>query len=188
MSSTSTIVVQPPQQVATGQILYPPLVVRCPPIQDWTFYQVVFLGVDGSPVGHNDVGGTFAMNPRPLADATSSSGSTSSSQTWEYIAFPDLVINRTGSYCIQVNAFQMDYTQVPPSAHCTEQLISRDIRVHGSEAINSAPSTVSPLLKLYSNSSRSPTANPYRTIASREGQLLTLLTNDGNFSIPQPPQ
>ncbi|KAI3336308.1 hypothetical protein HD806DRAFT_1662 [Xylariaceae sp. AK1471] len=159
----SMIVVQPPRRNPTGQIIYPPVVVRCLPNQEHTFYQVVIMGTDGNPVSQRHIGGTMSMNPQPLQNAPSSSGGSSQNQAVDYVAFPDLAINRSGTYVVQINVIQMDYTSSPPSAYCTEQLTSREIRVRSSTVAYDRPSR-------------------------EESQLLTILLNDGNFRIPQPPQ
>lgn len=149
-TQTCNIVVQPPSQVQKNNIIYPPVVVSCPPNDPSLFFQVVVFDAQGSVLEAQFIGGTVLNSAHSLRESSTSGsgsasgsasasgsgsgsggGSSSQSAQTDFVAFPDLYINKTGTFLIQVNVLKIDYG-VSPQASCIEQLNSRPFRVRSS--------------------------------------------------------
>ncbi|KAI0855642.1 hypothetical protein F4860DRAFT_530068 [Xylaria cubensis] len=131
-----SIAVEPPPQVQRRTVLYPPLVVSCRSNQ-YTFYQVVLMDSHGQIVESNDLlQGTLSTSPQLLE---STAGSSRSSK--DYAVFPDLVINKSGTYTVQVNAYQIDYSSMPPTTYHAGAVATRSIRVRTSSVAAERPSS-----------------------------------------------
>ncbi|KAI8954009.1 hypothetical protein F4801DRAFT_535213 [Xylaria longipes] len=130
------IAVEPPAQAQRRTVLYPPLVVSCHSNQ-YTFYQVVLIDSHGHIVESDDIlQGTLSASPQLLERAAGSSRSPK-----DYAVFPDLVINKSGTYTLQVNAFQMDYDSMPPTTYHAGAVATRSIRVRSSSVAAERPSS-----------------------------------------------
>ncbi|KAI0554120.1 hypothetical protein F4679DRAFT_346379 [Xylaria curta] len=131
-----SIAVEPPTQVQRRTVLHPPLVVSCRSNQ-YTFFQVVLIDSHGQIVESGDlIQGTLSTSPQLLDNAAGSSRSSK-----DYAVFPDLVINRSGTYTLQVNAYQMDYNCVPPASYHAGAVATRNIRVRTSSVAAERPSS-----------------------------------------------
>ncbi|KAI1754266.1 hypothetical protein F4782DRAFT_539130 [Xylaria castorea] len=131
-----SVAVEPPAQVQRRTILYPPLVVSCRSNQ-YTFFQVVLIDSHGQVVESDDlIQGTLSTSPQLLESAAGSSRSSK-----DYAVFPDLVINKSGTYTLQVNAFQIDYNCMPPTTYHAGAVATRSIRVRSSSVAAERPSS-----------------------------------------------
>ncbi|KAI0481764.1 hypothetical protein F4859DRAFT_475922 [Xylaria cf. heliscus] len=131
-----TVAVEPPAQVQRRTALYPPLVVCCQNSQ-YTFFQVILLDSHGQIVESDDLlHGTLSASPQMLESATGSSRSPK-----DYAVFPDLVINKSGTYTLQVNAYQIDYESMPPTTYHAGAVATRSIRVRSSPVAVERPSS-----------------------------------------------
>ncbi|KAI1739662.1 hypothetical protein F4680DRAFT_132200 [Xylaria scruposa] len=131
-----SIAVEPPAQVQRRTVLHPPLVVSCRSNQ-YTFFQVVLIDSHGQIVESGDlIQGTLSTSPQLLDNAAGSSRSSK-----DYAVFPDLVINKSGTYTLQVNAYQMDYSCMPPTTYHAGAVATRNIRVRTSSVAAERPSS-----------------------------------------------
>ncbi|KAI1151548.1 hypothetical protein F4825DRAFT_451341 [Nemania diffusa] len=122
-----SVAVEPPSQVQKRTVLYPPLVVMSQNNQ-YAFYQLVLVDSHGRAVESDILQGTLSASPQALEGAAARGRSPR-----DFAVFPDLFINRSGTYTIQVNAFQMDFYSVPPSTYHAAAVATREIRVRSSE-------------------------------------------------------
>ncbi|KAI0527977.1 hypothetical protein F5B22DRAFT_14043 [Xylaria bambusicola] len=129
-----SISVEPPSQVQRGTVLYPPLVVSCPNGQ-YAFFQVVLIDSHGRIADQQYIQGTLSMSPQALE--SSSHGSRGPK---DYAVFPDLIIGRSGTFTLHVNAYQMDYQSMPPSMYHASTAATREIRVRSGEVSDGRPS------------------------------------------------
>ncbi|KAH8166347.1 hypothetical protein CIB48_g1906 [Xylaria polymorpha] len=131
-----SVAVEPPAQVQRRTVLYPPLVVSCRNNQ-YTFYQIVLVDSHGQIVESDDLlQGTLSASPQLLESASGSSRTPK-----DYAVFPDLVINRSGTYTIQINAYQIDYESMPPTTYHAGVVATRSIRVRSSSVATERPSS-----------------------------------------------
>ncbi|KAI0455465.1 hypothetical protein F5B21DRAFT_189976 [Xylaria acuta] len=131
-----SVAVEPPAQVQRRTVLYPPLVVSSHSNQ-YTFFQVVLVDSHGQVVESDDLlQGTLSASPQLLQSAAGSSRSPK-----DYAVFPDLAINRSGMYTLQVNAYQIDYDSMPPTTYHAGAVATRSIRVRTSSVATERPSS-----------------------------------------------
>ncbi|KAI8627327.1 hypothetical protein F5Y19DRAFT_175824 [Xylariaceae sp. FL1651] len=152
------IEVQPPLQVQAGAVLYPPLVISSKSDAPYDFVQVVLVDSYGR-VLEDYLQGTLSKSRQALRDEQSGS----SGESMEYAAFPDLILNYTGSYTLRINAVRMDYSSLDgPAAVIVATVTSREIYVYDQAVATEIPS-------------------------SRERVLLSRLRRDRGFGVPRPP-
>ncbi|KAI0110444.1 hypothetical protein GGR51DRAFT_92417 [Nemania sp. FL0031] len=130
-----TVAVEPPSQVQKRTVLYPPLVVMSQTNQ-YAFYQVVLMDSHGHAVESDILQGTLSASPQPLEGAAGRGRSPR-----DFAVFPDLVISRSGTYSIQVNAFQIDFHSIPPTTLHAAAVATREIRVRSSPVSEERPSS-----------------------------------------------
>ncbi|KAI1419811.1 hypothetical protein F5Y12DRAFT_788762 [Xylaria sp. FL1777] len=129
-----SISVEPPSQVQRGMTLYPPLVVSSQNGQ-YSFFQVILVDSHGHAVDQEHLQGTLSVSPQPLETSTHSSRGPK-----DFAVFPNLVIGRSGTYTLRVNAYQMDYQTMPPTMFLAAAVATRDIRVRSSAVSDGRPS------------------------------------------------
>ncbi|KAJ2991657.1 hypothetical protein NUW58_g2438 [Xylaria curta] len=130
-----SVAVEPPAQAQRRTVLYPPLVVSCQSNQ-YSFLQVVLIDAGGAVVESESLlQGTISASPQLLENAVGSSRTPK-----EYAVFPDLVIDRSGTYTLQVNGYQIDYDSVPPTTYHAGAVATRSIRVRSSSVATERPS------------------------------------------------
>ncbi|TGJ83556.1 hypothetical protein E0Z10_g5202 [Xylaria hypoxylon] len=136
-----SVTVEPPTQVQRGMALYPPLVVSCPNGQ-YTFFQAVLVDSHGRVVDPDLLQGTLSVSPYALETSTHSSRGPK-----DFAVFPDLVISRSGTYTIRVNAYQMDFQSMPPTTFHGATVATREIRVRSSAVAEGRPCEFSYILR-----------------------------------------
>ncbi|KAI0411052.1 hypothetical protein F5X98DRAFT_368362 [Xylaria grammica] len=154
-----SVTVEPPTQVQRGMALYPPLVVSCPTGQ-YAFFQAVLVDSNGRAVDPDLMQGTLSVSPHALETSAHSSRGPK-----DFAVFPDLVISRSGTYTIRVNAYQMDYQSIPSTTFLGAAVTTREVRVRSSAVGEGRP------------------FNNYLYLASSEARLLERLSQAG-FPIP----
>ncbi|KAI0405450.1 hypothetical protein F4802DRAFT_597279 [Xylaria palmicola] len=131
-----SVVVEPPAQVQRRATLYPPLVVSCHS-NEYTFFQLVLRDAQGNVVDSTGLlQGTLSKSPHVLESTVGSSRTPR-----EYAVFPDLVINKSGTFTLQINAFQLDYESMPPTTYHAAAVTTRNIRVRTSSVAGERPSS-----------------------------------------------
>ncbi|KAI3322882.1 hypothetical protein HD806DRAFT_523138 [Xylariaceae sp. AK1471] len=133
-----SIAVEPPTQIQLGMALYPPLVVSCPKDQ-YSFFQVMLVDSHGGAVDSGSLQGTLSMSPQALE--TSKYGGRDPK---DFAIFPDLVIGRSGTYTIRVNAYHINYQEYPPTVLHKAVVSTREIQVHSSAITEGRPSNRHP--------------------------------------------
>ncbi|KAI3326635.1 hypothetical protein HD806DRAFT_532271 [Xylariaceae sp. AK1471] len=129
-----SIAVEPPTQIQPGMALYPPLVVSCPKDQ-YSFFQVMLVDPHGGAVDSGPLQGTLSMSPQVL-EISKYGGR----DPKDFAIFPDLVIGRSGTYTIRVNAYHVNYQENPPTMLHKAVVSTREIQVHSSAIIEGQPS------------------------------------------------
>ncbi|KAI1312077.1 hypothetical protein F5Y03DRAFT_263618 [Xylaria venustula] len=130
-----SVSVEPPTQVQRGAALYPPLVVSCPNSQ-YTFFQVVLVDSQGQVADQGHLQGTLSVSPQLLDSSVQSSRGPK-----DFAVFPDLVIGRSGTYTLRVDAYQMDYQAMPPTMYHAAAVGTREIRVRSTAVAGGRPSS-----------------------------------------------
>ncbi|KAI1359907.1 hypothetical protein F5Y08DRAFT_331975 [Xylaria arbuscula] len=153
----ASISVEPPSQVQRGMTLYPPLVVSCSN-GEYNFFRVILVDSHGEVADQQYIHGTLSVSPQTLGPS-----SNSSRPPKDFAVFHDLVIGRSGTYTLQVNAYQMDYDSM--SMYHAASILSREVRVRTSAVSEGRPS------------------NHHPHLASSESRLLVRLS-DAGFPIP----
>ncbi len=113
--------------------LYPPLVVSCPSSQ-YNFFQIVLVDSHGRVVEQDYLHGTLSVSPQTLDTSPHNSRGPK-----DFAVFSDLVIGRSGTYTLRVNAYQLDYQTVPPTLFHAATIASREIRVRSSAVSEGRP-------------------------------------------------
>jgi hypothetical protein len=111
------IVVQPPKEVGTGTILYPPLVVSCP-TNAISFFAIFLEGADGKDYT-SVLQGTPTTSPNPLTNQT-----TPNAEATEYAIFPEFMIHTAGEYRIKVQGISMSSEEGTVNTHVTSRKIT----------------------------------------------------------------
>jgi len=124
----ANIVVQPPEQIQVGVVLYPPLVIRTPETEG-TFLQLVVFDSHNNVLGGEFVQGSIMKTPTSLGApaAESAGGSTSTAANHEFTVFDDIIIIKSGTYRLVVNRCCIDYT-AGEAVH-VDRVVSRNVRV-----------------------------------------------------------
>ena len=116
-------------------ILYPPLVVSCPN-GEYSFFQIVLVDSHGHIANQQYIQGTLTVSPQML------DSSHSSRAPKDFAVFPNLVISRSGTYTLQVNAYQMDYDSM--TVFHAASVATQEVRVRSSAVSRGHPCTLYP--------------------------------------------
>ncbi|KAK5628006.1 hypothetical protein RRF57_003721 [Xylaria bambusicola] len=168
-----SVSVEPPSQVQRGMPLYPPLVVSCPNGQ-YAFFQIVLIDSHGRIADQQYIQGTLSVSPQALESTSHSSRGPK-----DFAVFPDLMIRRSGTFTIQVNAYQMDYQSMPPSMYHAATAATREIRVRSSAVSEGRPCKSHQQLPRYPYNIFTRLANHGSNLASSEARLLDRLAQAG---------
>jgi len=139
------IAIQPPSEVCTGQVIYPPPTISVQTVRQsngttsnefsrlWAF--VTLIGESGE-ILHDQIAGTIVDTAHPFVE-----DGESSSQEKNYFVFSNLCIHAPGDYLIHIAVMGMNIAE-PSGAQCVStlsQIKTRRIRVSASGPIYSSP-------------------------------------------------